>query len=100
VRLHPMIRVIKASPLGGRVKISQREARRLRKRVAELEAIEAKRFGGWATSGYPGGIHLASRKIDTDGWLNGTMRTARRLGCVLVCTIDDAGEINYYAVKK
>jgi hypothetical protein len=82
------------------VKISQREAQRLRRRVDELEDRERKRFATWATAGYlPGCISLANRKLETDGWMFGRLQTARRLGCALVCTVDDFGTLNYYAVK-
>ena len=82
------------------MKISQREARRLRKRVDELEERETKRFATWATFGYPGGVQLGNRKLDTEGWFFGTLKTARRLGCALVVTVADDGCIRYYAVKK
>lgn len=82
------------------MKISQREARRLRKRVDELEERETKRFATWATSGYPGGTHLGGYTLSCDGWFYGALKTARRLGCALVATIDDAGELRIYAVKK
>jgi hypothetical protein len=81
--------------------ISQAEARRLRKRVEELEARETKLFSTWATTGYiPGSISLANRQLDIAGWMFGRLQTARRLGCALVCTIDDQGNLNYYAVKR
>lgn len=54
--------------------ISQREARRLRKRVAELEAMERKRRGAWNAE-YPGGTHIGSFKFDerTDAALSVAM---------------------------
>lgn len=79
-------------------RISQREARRLRKRVQELEDRERQRLSAWG-GGYPGGVHLASRQIETGEWFFGALKTARRLGCALVATISDSGQINYYAVK-
>ena len=81
--------------------ISQAEARRLRKRVEEMEAREAKLFATWATAGHiPGSISLANRQLSTENWMFGRLQTARRLGCALVCTIDDQGNLHYYAVKR
>ena len=80
--------------------ISQAEARRLKKRVAELEAREEKRFAAWHTPGYPGGLPLAVRKVDTEDWMFARLQTARRLGCALVVTIADDGTVSYYAVKR
>lgn len=82
-------------------KISQAEARHLRKRVQELEERERKLFSGWATAGYfPNSVSLATRQLSTENWMFGRLQTARRLGCALVCTIDDNGNLNYYAVKR
>lgn len=61
--------------------ISQREARRLRKRVAELEAMERRRRNAWNAE-YPGGTHIGSFKFDerTDE----AFRVAMLLGHALV----------------
>ena len=77
------------------MKISQAEARRLRAKYEQLKA----RVAGWNTAGSPGGFHMGKLPLDTSGWLFGRLQTARRLGCVLVCTVDDHGCLNYHAVK-
>jgi hypothetical protein len=78
------------------VKISQTEARRLRRRVEELE-LERRQLVGVGLP--PRSISLAHRKLETGDWMFGRLQTARRLGCALVCTVDDSGSLNYYAVK-
>lgn len=80
--------------------ISQKEARRLKARVDELEQREALRFASWCVAMYPGGIHLMQRQIGVTGWDFGRLQTARRLGCALVVTVADDGWLNYYAVQK
>lgn len=74
--------------------ISQKEARFLKKRVAELEAQRRNSLTVF------GGVHLVHRKLDTEGWVFARLQTARRLDRALVCTIADDGQLNYYAVKK
>lgn len=74
--------------------ISQKEARFLKKRVAELEAQRRSSLTVF------GGVNLGHRKLDTENWLFGRLQTARRLGFALVITVDDSGDLNYYAVKK
>lgn len=77
-------------------RISQREARRLRKRVDELElTIDAQRRE-WSSS-YPGGIHIgnitptcADPKIQ--------IATARRLGHTVVVVNDGQGLLMLYAL--
>lgn len=78
------------------MKISQREARRLRKRVDELERQRTAERQTWG-SGYPG-IHLGSLSLEKD-WFWGACKTARRLGRVLVVTVDDQGKYDIYAAK-
>lgn len=80
-------------------RISQREARRLKKQVAELEEREEARRRAWTRGVYPGGIQLYNEKLDTSDWVFGRLQTARRLDCALVGTIDDSGMLNVYAVK-
>jgi hypothetical protein len=67
------------------MKISQREARRLRKRVTELEAAETKRRRTWSQE-WPGGVQIAATS-PTESVLT-AIRTARKLGHAVVATVD------------
>jgi hypothetical protein len=78
--------------------ISQREARRLRKRVAELEQMIDGRNKRWARE-YPGGVGL--------GWINvdaiavAQVRTARLLGhAVVVIASDPADKLGLFALPE
>ena len=76
--------------------ISQREARRLRKRVEELESLENKRRRSWVTE-YPGGVYLASSSPAPH--IHAMVKTARKLGHAVVVTAhNDNGEIQFYAL--
>lgn len=78
-------------------KISQREARRLRKRVAELEERDRKRLGQWGSDHTPGAIDTVTFPL-TD-WVKGRLWMAKQLGCVFVGKY--AGdELKVYAVPK
>jgi hypothetical protein len=66
------------------MKISQREARRLRKRVQELERQEEVRRRTWSRE-YPGGTNFHS--FDLDDVSTATVATAQALGHAIVCTI-------------
>jgi len=78
-------------------KISQEEARRLQKRVGELERLREKECSSW-TSDYPRGVHLGILKLDS--WLFSAVKTARRLGHPVVVTHDANDQIWFYAVKE
>lgn len=72
-------------------KISQREARRLRKRVKELEqAIENQR-SVWSQD-WPGGTDIGriGDQIGIDPRLLGAIETARKLSHAAVCTTTGA----------
>jgi tRNA G18 (ribose-2'-O)-methylase SpoU len=77
--------------------ISQREARRLRKRVADLATILAGQRNLWRTD-YPGGVHLDT--ISVNGTEAAIVRTARALGhaCVVI-NGSLADPVNVYALK-
>ena len=74
--------------------ISQREARALKRRIAQLEAAEERRRNCYVKE-YPGGTHL--------GWVAAThvdlakVSTARRLGHAVVVT-DVNGLLQLYAL--
>lgn len=78
------------------MKISQREARALKKRVDELEGMERGRRDRWCRS-YPGGTHLGTL-TGTRNWLDGRIEAARMLGHAVVVTTEDTGAIHYYAL--
>ena len=80
-------------------KISQREARRLQKRVRELQIIQGKQFDSWSRE-FPG-IHLGSVTMTTEG-SRGEVRkieTARKLGFVVVVATD-GDQVRFYAGAK
>ena len=69
-------------------KISQREARRLRKRVNELEADVELRTRQWGSS-YPGGVHITSFGVAGNPEERGAMESAQKLGAALVARCTD-----------
>lgn len=74
--------------------ITQREARRLQRRVELLEELirsERSRYSAM----WPGGVHLAT--INPDASLHATVNTARVLGHAVVCTVE-AGRIKFFAL--
>ena len=76
-------------------KISQREARRLRKRVSELERAEESRRNVWVNE-YPGGAHIgtincASLTADV------MVKVARQCGHAVVA-VNGTNEIRLYAL--
>lgn len=78
--------------------ISQREARRLQKRVFELMRNEAVRAQRWSTD-YPGGTNIAT--IELSPIIYAKVDTARRLGFALVVTISpSANTILIHAVRS
>lgn len=79
-------------------KISQREARKLRKRVTELEKINEQNASAWARE-YIGGVNIAT--VPTSEVHHAICRTARKLGHALVAVPSDNGklELILYAVK-
>lgn len=81
----------------GRLKISQREARRLRGRVQELETVLEQQRRAWRKD-WPGGTNFAT---STGGdVLMAKLRTARLLGHAIVAIPnDDNSDIRYYAVN-
>lgn len=77
------------------MRISQREARRLRKRVEELELADSKRRNAWI-SDWPGGVYLTGVAIHSD--VLAQVKTARKLGhAVVVVNAGDA--LQFYACK-
>lgn len=77
------------------MRISQREARRLRKRLGELERAELQRRNAWA-NGWPGGVHLGATLPSDE--LRGAIKTARKLRHAVVATVTDNGMVQFYAL--
>lgn len=77
--------------------ISQREAKRLQKRVDELELAEQGRFKRWG-SDYAGGVNICSIDAGRDGPVHVAIKTARLLKHAVVVTADDAGRVYFYAL--
>jgi hypothetical protein len=80
------------------VKISQREARRLKRRVKELEESRRAVMRSWA-SDFPSGVHICSMTAGRDGLVHTAIRTAQRLGHAVIVTTDGDGKLYFYANK-
>ena len=79
-------------------KISQREARRLQKRVSELMQQEADRRRAWAQEWF-GGVNIATIKYDDPYHsVPVSVRTARKLGHAVVVVGDDGGNLRLMAL--
>jgi hypothetical protein len=78
-------------------KISQREARRLRKRVEELERADISRRNRWSAD-WPGGTNIATAKFDSDGRVPVAINTARALRHAVVATAKEDGTVLFYAL--
>lgn len=76
--------------------ISQREARRLQKRVSELEQAEFLRTRTWASE-YPGGVNIDTINVNATEWA--ICNTARRLGHAVVVLCDKENYLRLMAVK-
>lgn len=77
------------------MKISQREARALKRRVLQLEQIEERRRAVWSRE-YPGGTHIASEP-NSNHYARAAIATARKLGHAVVAIERDT-EIAFYAL--
>jgi hypothetical protein len=79
--------------------ISQAEARRLKKRVEELEDRDRRRNNAFVRD-YPGGVHLATITYgDPTEHIPTVVRTSRKLGHAVVL-VDDGHVVRLYAVKN
>jgi len=81
----------------GRKLISQREARRMQKRIELLEREEERRRSNWA-SDYPGGVNfwsLPNLGADTIAAIN----TAQVLGHAIVAKLE-GGRLRLYALRQ
>lgn len=80
------------------MKISQAEARRLRKRVAELSEQLAAQKRSWLHE-WPGGIHLGTITMGERDFLVGRIEAARKLGHAAVLVSTDTKNLHVYACK-
>lgn len=78
------------------MKISQREARRLQKRVAELERHIEAQHRGWSGD-WPGGVHFRTFDASAHGELRAAIKTARTLKHAVVCALSDT-QLLFYAL--
>lgn len=76
-------------------KISQAEARALKKRVAEFESLERTRRNAWATE-WPKGISIDALGVAAS--TAAAVRTARKLKHAVVATIDDNNTLRLFAM--
>lgn len=77
--------------------ISQRDARKLRRRVEELERVLNEQRRGWGSE-WPGGTSIALWQWTKTDSVPTAIRTARRLKHAVVATVDDAGCVNFLAL--
>lgn len=80
------------------MKISQNEARKLKRRVKELEdqlALQRKKWGRQ----YPGGTNLAYWAPGKD-YVYGLLRGASLTGHAIVAVPDDGGRIEFFALPQ
>ena len=86
---------------GGKVKklISQREARRLKKEVAQLTSRLEGQNRRWSSE-WPGGVNFSRLLIGGESQAVGRIQTARALGhAVVVLPSSDGKELLFYAIK-
>jgi hypothetical protein len=79
------------------MKISQREARRLKRRVEALEVAERSRRSAWVSE-WPGGTEIARMTVDAWSYVPVSVRTARRLGHAVVVLADTEGVLRFMAL--
>lgn len=79
-------------------KISQREARRLRKRIAELEKQERDRGNAWCQD-WPNGIRIGEVALSAESQLTGAILTARKLNHAVVASCNEQGRVTFHAMR-
>lgn len=77
-------------------KISQAEARRLRKRVNQLEAILRKQALPWSAE-WPDGIHILIMDVDDQQFA--TIKTARKLNYAVLVNVDSGNVLTFHAQR-
>jgi len=78
------------------MRISQREARRLRKRVDELERRDEARRRAWSGE-YPGGVHIDTLTVAGVEYV--AIKTAWSLGYYVVVKPSRTNEVQVFAVR-
>lgn len=78
-------------------KISQREARQLRKRVEELESSLRRQRYVWGGD-FRGGVHLGDITFQVDACIVAQALAARKLGHAVVLTVRNLKEVSLYAL--
>ena len=79
------------------MKISQTEARRLKRRVEQLEAADRARRQTWSRD-YPGGVNIASTTYpSSQEFVPAVIATSRKLGHAVVATVD-GNRVAFYAL--
>lgn len=77
--------------------ISQREARRLRKRVEQFERMERDRGNAWCRD-WPMGTNIGRVQLEPNSYLVGAIRTSRLLKHAVVVSCDEAGLVNFHSM--
>lgn len=82
------------------MKISQREARRLRARCKDLETILRMQRNAWAAE-FVGGVHLGDLTLTSVGAqrLQSCIHTARKLGHAVVVNTSGDEHVRFYALR-
>lgn len=75
--------------------ISQREARRLKRRVEQLERAECDRRSAYVSE-WPGGVNIDSFSVDAASFAK--IETARKLSHAVVVTTDHTSQLRFYAL--
>ncbi len=78
------------------MRISQREARRLKKRVEELELRDRARARHWSSE-YPGGAHIDTLTVAGVEYV--AIKTAWMLGYAVIVKPSRTNEVQVFAVK-
>ena len=78
-------------------RISQREARRLQKRVHELQEQEDRRRRAWSQDWF-GGVEICRTKWGRDDPIPTATRTANRLKHAVVVLSDEDGTVRFLAL--
>ena len=79
-----------------RKRISQREARRLKLRVEQMERAQEVRFNRWGQD-FPGGVHV--RTIATTLEERAALKVVEAIGYAIVGRLDENWNLKIFAVK-
>ncbi len=77
-------------------RISQREARQLRRRVQALERVLEAQRGNWNCD-WPGGTFIGCVRLPEPSTLAESVRVSRLLGHAVVAT-QEAGQLRFFAL--